>query len=260
MMRALMISATGMTAQQLAMDTISNNLANVNTTGFKTSQATFADIFSRQVGASEGVNETGAGPSAVGLGVRTAEIEQQFTQGQIESTGNPMDLAIQGNGFFQVLRPDGSFAYTRDGSFTVNAEGVLSTSQGYAVSPEVQLPQDVSEIQIAADGTVRVKRAGQGVARPVAQLELAQFVNPNGLITLGNNLFAATEASGEALAHTPGQDGLGTVMQGSLERSNVNLVQEMVNLIMTQRAYEVNTRSIQAADEMMKMTNNLRRV
>jgi len=260
MMRALMISATGMTAQQLAMDTISNNLANVNTTGFKASQAKFADVFYQQLhGITEGVRAEVQTPP-IGLGVRNAEIQRQFTQGVVESTGNPLDIAIQGEGFFQVLRPDGSMGFTRDGSFTVNAEGILCTAQGYPLSPIIEIPADAAEVQISADGTVSVKRVGDMVPRAIGQLELAQFINPSGLESLGHNLYASTVASGDPMVNTPGQEGLGNLVQGSLERSNVNLVQEMVNMILTQRAYEVNSKSIQAADEMMKMTNNLRRV
>lgn len=257
MLRTLMISATGMSAQQTALDLISHNLANVNTTGFKSSQANFSDLFYQQLAPA---GETGVGQTdGVGLGVTPAQVERCFTQGQLQTTSNPLDLAVEGQGFFQVLRPDGSLAYTRDGSFSLDSEGVLSTAQGLPLVPEIRVPSDASAVSIGSDGTVTVQRAGQAGAQAVGQLELAGFMNPNGLESLGHNLYAATVASGDPSVNTPGQDGLGLMVQGSLERSNVNLVEEMVNLIMTQRAYEVNTKSIQAADEMMRLTNNLRR-
>jgi len=259
MMRALMISATGMAAQQLAMDTISNNLANVNTTGFKASQAKFSDVFYQQVAEADAAG--GAAPSLpVGLGVQNSQIQKIFTAGQFENTGNAMDFAIQGEGFFQVTRPDGTVAYTRDGALKINGEGVLVTSLGDVLAPEIQIPRDATEVSIGSNGVVTVARQGQNAPQAVGQLELAKFVNPGGLENLGQNLFQATPASGEALVNTPGQEGMGTLVQGVLERSNVNLVQEMVNMIFTQRAYEVNTKAIQSTDEMMKMANNLRRV
>lgn len=260
MLRALMISATGMSAQQLAMDNISNNLANVNTTGFKASQAKFADIFYQAINEPQPLVTTESTSPAVGIGVQNTAIERSFIQGAIETTGNPLDMAVQGEGFFQVLRPDGSVAYTRDGSFKVSGEGLLCTNQGYPIIPEVQIPDDAVEVVLSADGTVSVKGVNDTTPNPVAQLELARFVNPGSLESLGQNLFGETSASGQAIVNTPGQEGLGTVVQSSLERSNVSLVQEMVNMIMTQRAYEVNTKSIQTADDMMKMANNLRRV
>lgn len=260
MMRALMISATGMTAQQLAMDNISNNLANVNTTGFKTTQAKFSDIFYQKMNDVENVTTPQQAQPTVGIGVRNAEIARQFTQGTIESTGGQLDLAVQGDGFFQVLRPDGTMAYTRDGSFKVNSEGLVCTNQGFPLVPQIEVPADAVEIIMGADGTVSMKRLQDTIPQPVAQLELSRFINPGSLTSLGQNLYAVSEASGDAIVNTPGQDGLGQVVQGSLERSNVNLVNEMVNMIMTQRAYEMNTKSIQASDEMMKLANNLRRV
>ncbi len=254
-----MISASGMSAQQLAMDTISNNLANVNTTGFKASQAKFADVFYQQVHRIDGAQGSeSAGPSQ-GLGVKHSQIQRVFTQGTVEATGNPLDLAVQGEGFFQVIRPDNSIGYTRDGSFSVNSQGILCTAQGYPLSPQIEIPSDTTEVQIGADGTVAIKRVGDMMPREIAQLELAQFINPGGLESLGNNVYAMTSASGDTMAGTPGDDGLGSIAQGNLERSNVNLVQEMVNMIITQRAYEVNTKSIQAADEMLKMANNIKR-
>ncbi len=260
MLRALMISATGMSAQQLAMDNISNNLANVNTTGFKASQAKFADIFYQAVNEPQPLTPAENNQPSLGIGVQNTAMERSFMQGALENTGNPLDMAVQGDGFFQVLQPDGSVAYTRDGSFKVSGDGLLCTNQGCPVMPEVQIPADAAEVSVAADGTVMVKRSTDATSRPIAQLELARFVNPGSLESLGQNLYASSAASGEVIVNTPGQEGMGTLVQGSLERSNVNLVQEMVNMIMTQRAYEINTKSIQASDDMMKMANNLSRL
>lgn len=260
MLNALMISATGMSAQQIAMDNISNNLANVNTTGFKASKAKFADIFYQAIHEPQPLTGAQGQQPTIGIGVQNTAIERSFVQGTLEPTGNPLDMAVQGDGFFQVIRPDGTLAFTRDGSFKVSGEGLLCNSQGYPLMPEVQIPEDAIEVVMAADGTVSVKRMTDTMPRAVAQIELARFVNPGSLESLGQNLFAVTEASGQAIINTPGQEGLGNVVQGSLERSNVNLVEEMVAMIMTQRAYEINSKSIQAADDMMKMANNLRRI
>jgi len=259
MMQALWVSATGMNAQQLNMDTISNNLANVNTTAYKSSHAQFADIFYQQMRTEDGVGEGEPAGPALGLGTRNVAMLREFTQGTIETTGNALDVAIQGDGFLQVIKPDGSPAYTRDGALKINGEGYLCTSQGYALSPEIQIPSDAAELTIAADGTITVKTPRDAEAQPVGQLELTRFLNPSGLQSEGQNLLTATSASGEPVAGTPGTDGLGALVAGSLERSNVNLVSEMVSMIQTQRAYEVNSKAIQATDEMMRMSNNLRR-
>lgn len=257
MIQSLWISATGMSAQQLNMDTISNNLANVNTTGFKSGRAQFADLFSQQLKPTEA--EDGQAAVAVGLGTQNTAIDRSFTQGTVENTGNSLDLAIQGEGFFQILKPDGTLAYTRDGTLKVSSDSILCTSQGYPLTPEIRIPEDALEISIGTDGTVAVKCSGDSTAKTIAQLELTRFVNPAGLSSEGQNMFTATAAAGETIVNTPGQDGLGSITQGALERSNVNLVVEMVNMILTQRAYEVNTKAIQATDEMIKMANNLRR-
>ncbi|NTV52185.1 MAG: flagellar basal-body rod protein FlgG [Candidatus Firestonebacteria bacterium] len=257
MMNSLWISATGMSAQQMNMDTISNNLANANTTAFKTSRAQFADIFFQQTQAADETAAAGS-PLSVGLGSRNMALSRMFSQGTIISTGNALDLAIQGDGFFQVQRADGSTAYTRDGSLRVDGEGKLSTAQGYALSPEIQIPSDAQAVTVGIDGTVSVTTAGSAVPRVVGQLELCRFLNPAGLTSEGQNLYTATTAAGEPTVNTPGQDGLGSLVPGSLEQSNVNLVQEMVNMIQTQRAYEVNSKAVQATDEMMRMANSLR--
>ncbi len=260
MMNSLWISATGMTAQQLNMDTIANNLANVNTTAYKSSRAQFADIFSQQVQKETGnITAAESGASTQGLGSRNTAIARMFSQGVVENTGNPLDLAIQGEGFFQVQKVDGSIAYTRDGSFRVDSEGRLTTAQGYLVSPEIIIPSDTQQVSISPDGTVNVLTPGYTAPRAIGQLEISRFINPAGLASEGQNIYTLTPAAGDPVVNTPGQDGLGNIAAGSLERSNVNLVQEMVSMIQTQRAYEINTKSIQASDEMMRMANNLRR-
>jgi len=257
MMNSLWISATGMSAQQLNMDTISNNLANANTTAFKTSRAQFADIFYQQT-IKDGESDTANAVQSTGLGSRNTSLTRTFSQGTITTTGNALDLAIQGDGFFQVQRADGSTAYTRDGTFRVSGDGKLTTAQGYLVSPEIQIPNDASGVTVGADGTVSVTTASSATPRVVGQLELCRFVNPGGLSSEGQNLYTATSAAGDPVVNTPGQDGLGSVASGSLEQSNVNLVQEMVNMIQTQRAYEINSKAVQATDQMMQITNNLR--
>lgn len=258
MMNALWVSATGMAAQQLNMDTISNNLANVNTTGFKSAHAQFADLYAQAVlGGTGAEGEPAAGE---GLGTRTLGITREYSQGEIQTTGNPLDVAISGDGFLPLLKPDGTLTYTRDGSLQISSDGYLCNALGYRVSPEIQIPENASEIAVAADGTVTARTPTDAAPRALGQLELARFVNPAGLRAEGENLLTATTASGEAQVGTPGADGLGTILGGSLERSNVNLMTEMVNLILTQRAYEVNTKAIQSVDEMMRMANNLRRV
>lgn len=254
MFQTLMISASGMSAQQAALDVVANNLANVNTTGFKSSQAKFSDLFSQAVAQPEGTPSPGQG-----LGVKNEQVETQYSQGDLQSTNNPLDIAIQGDGFFQVTLPDGTLGYTRDGSLKLNGDGILGTAQGYPLYPEIQVPGDAGSIVLGTDGTVSAVRAQDGVSKPIGQLELARFVNPGGLEKQGQNLLVATQASGEAQVNTPGKDGLGTVVQGSVERSNVNMVQEMVNLILAQRAYEINTKAIQTTDDMLRMGNNLRR-
>jgi flagellar basal-body rod protein FlgG len=258
MMHALWVSATGMSAQQLNMDTIANNLANVNTMGYKSAHAQFADVFYQQVQNQEAAGDSPAAP-AVGLGTRNIAIAHEYSQGEISATGNPLDVAVQGDGFLQVVRPDGTLAYTRDGALQISGDGTLCNTQGYHLSPEIQIPADATDVSIAADGTVSVRTAADAVPRPVGQLELSRFVNPSGLQNLGQNLAAATPASGEPQTSTPGTNGLGVLAAGSLERSNVNLITEMVNMILAQRAYEVNTKAVQATDEMMRMANNLRR-
>jgi len=262
MQRSLFIAATGMEAQRLSIDVISNNLANVNTTGFKKSRADFQELIYqgiRAAGASsaEGVElPTGI---QVGLGVQPAAVQKLFQQGDFVSTGNNLDLVIEGRGFFQVLKPDGEIAYTRSGSLKLNSEGNVVTSDGYALEPAITIPENTLDITIAQDGTVSVLQAGTSTPTQVGQIELAQFINPGGLTAMGKNLFLPTEASGEATTGNPGEDGLGTINQGFIELSNVNVVEEMVNMIVSQRAYELNSKVVQTSDEMLATANNIRR-
>lgn len=262
MMRALWSSATGMTAQQLNMDVVANNLANVNTTGYKRSRVDFQDLLyqsTREAGtvAARGAQvPTGA---QTGLGVRTAAIQKVYSQGEYQQTDNPLDVAIEGDGFFQVLTPDGNTAYTRDGTFKLDSQGRLVTSDGYALQPEITVPAEATKIAIGSDGTVSVTVPGQAQPQELGQLQIARFLNPAGLNSIGRNLAVPTASSGEPVTGTPGLEGLGTLAQGMLERSNVKVVEEMVNMIVAQRAYEVNSKSIQTADEMLGIANNLRR-
>jgi len=262
MQRSLFIAATGMEAQRLSIDVISNNLANVNTTGFKKSRADFQELIYqgiREAGASsaEGVElPTGI---QVGLGVQPAAVQKMFQQGDFVSTGNNLDLVIEGQGFFQIVKPDGEIAYTRSGALKLNSEGNIVNSDGYALEPAITIPPNALQITITPDGTVSVMEAGSPAPTQVGQIELAQFINPGGLNALGKNLFSPTASSGEATTGNPGADGLGNINQGFLELSNVNVVEEMVNMIVSQRAYELNSKVVQTSDEMLATANNLRR-
>ncbi|MDR3710883.1 MAG: flagellar basal-body rod protein FlgG [Capsulimonadaceae bacterium] len=261
MMRALFTSATGMMAQQLNMDVISNNLANVNTVGFKGSRADFQDLLYEQVRpAGTAIAQGAQSPTGlqVGLGVRAASTETMFTQGQMQNTDNAYDVAIQGSGFFKVLLPDGSTGYTRDGSFKMDSQGKLVNSLGYALQPEVVIPADATSVTIGTDGTVSVQRSGSGTSAQVGQITIARFINPAGLTSIGGNLFKQTSASGDPQDGTPGQNGYGTLAQGELEMSNVQIVQEMVSMIVAQRAYEVNSKAIQASDDMLNTASELK--
>lgn len=261
MIRAFHTSASGMNAQQLVLDNTANNLANVNTTGFKRSQVDFQDLIYatlRQPGseAVQGVQvPTGF---QIGNGVRVAGNTKIFTAGTSENTGNDLDIAIEGPGFFQITNPNGGVRYTRDGSFRINANGALVTSDGYFVQPQITLPQDMLSLSVGIDGTISVVTASAPTTTTnVGQLTLARFPNPAGLSSEGRNLFAETPAAGAATVSTPGQNGTGVLRGGFLERSNVEVVQELVNLIQAQRAYEFNTKAIKVADEMLSFTNDL---
>jgi len=262
MMRALWTAATGMAAQTTNVDVISNNLANVNTAGFKRGRANFQDLMYQQIKA-PGAEASAAGtqlPSGiqVGLGVQTASIEYVFSEGSFQQTSNPLDIAIQGRGFFQVQLPNGEIGYTRSGSFSRDAQGLLVTATGNAVQPAITLPADTLTINIAQDGTVSVEQPGS-VSSVVGQIQTVDFSNPSGLSHLGNSIFQATNASGQPLTGNPGENGFGALGQGMIEMSNVNMVEEMVNLIAGQRAYEMNSKSVQAADEMLQTANGLKR-
>ncbi len=255
MMRALWISKTGMEAQQTQLDVVSHNLANVATSGYKKSHAVFEDLMYqtlRQTGASAGEQAQLPTGLQVGLGVRTVATARQFTQGNLQQTGNHLDVAIKGNGFFQVQMSDGTTGYTRDGSFQLSATGQLVTNNGLTVQPGLTIPANAQSVTIAADGTVSVALPGQAAPQTVGQLAIASFVNPAGLEPRGQNLFSETSASGTPNAAAPGSDGLGNLAQGFLETSNVNVVEELVTMIQTQRAYELNSKAISTSDQMLQ--------
>jgi flagellar basal-body rod protein FlgG len=262
MIRALFTAATGMQAQQLNVDVISHNLANVNTTGFKRSRADFQDLLYqtlRQAGAASS-NQTEI-PTGIqlGLGTRTAAVQKLFVQGDFQHTQNQLDVAIDGAGFFQVQHPNGEVVYTRAGAFKLDSQGRVVNSDGYPLEPEITIPNNATSITIAPDGTVSVLQAGNSAPQQVGQMRLVNFANPAGLSGMGRSLFQTTTATGEPQEGSPGADGLGALSQGFLEVSNVSVVEEMVNLITGQRAYEINSKAIQAADEMLQVTSNLRR-
>ncbi len=262
MIRGLWTASTGMQAQQLNIDVIANNLANVNTSGFKKSRPDFQDLMYQtiiQAGTTSGVgNEIPTGIQ-VGLGTRPVAVQKIFTQGDYQETGNDLDIAIEGDGFFQVLQPDGTTSYTRAGAFKLDSTGAMVTSDGYPLQPAITIPTDTTAVTITDDGTVSVLQAGQTASTQVGTIELASFSNPAGLKAIGKNLFLETDASGAVVLGTAGTDGLGTISQGFLEMSNVSVVEEMVNMIVGQRAYEVNSKAIQTADEMLQTANNVKR-
>ncbi|HDY85599.1 hypothetical protein LCGC14_0650050 [marine sediment metagenome] len=255
MNQALWIAKTGLDAQQTRMSVISNNLANVNTTGFKQDRAVFEDLLYqtiRQPGAQSSSNTQLPSGLMLGTGVRTVATEKLHTQGNIQQTGNAMDMAIQGRGFFQILMPDGSLSYTRDGTFQIDSTGQMVMSNGYPLEPSVTIPEDALSITIGSDGAISVLQSGQTAPTVVGDVELADFVNPTGLQAIGENLFKESSASGTAITGTPGLDGLGSVVGGALETSNVNVVTELINMIETQRAYEMNSKAISTADQMLQ--------
>lgn len=255
MIRSLWISKTGLDAQQTNMDVTANNLANVSTNGFKRARAVFEDLLYqtlRQPGAQSSQQTQLPSGLQLGTGVRPVATERIFTQGNLQQTSNPLDVAINGGGFFQVLMPDGTTSYTRDGSFHVDSQGQLVTSSGFHVQPAITIPANALNVTIARDGVVSVTRAGTAAATQVGSLQLANFVNPAGLQSMGENLYVETAASGTASANAPGSNGLGLLSQGYVETSNVNVVEELVNMIQTQRAYEINSKSIQTSDQMLQ--------
>jgi flagellar basal-body rod protein FlgG len=261
MLRSLFTAATGMEAQQLRMDVISNNLANTSTTGFKKVRADFEDLLSDTVRGANAPDPRGGvepAPLQVGLGVRTGSTSRSFAPGDMNATGNALDLAIEGQGFFRVQQVSGEFAYTRAGNFRIDATGRLVTQHGEIVDPAINVPQNTTEITIQSDGTVVAKVSGSTTATQLGAIELYGFPNAGGLQALGNNLFGQTMASGEALAARPGQQGTGTLAQGYLEGANVKAVEEMIDMIATQRAYELNSKVIQTADQMLQRLTTLR--
>lgn len=263
MFRALYTAASGMIAQQLNLDNIANNLANASTAGFRKRRLQFQDLLYQSliVPGSAATQETTVPTGLqIGLGTRSAASEMIQAQGDLASTGNPLDLAIQGTGFFQILLPSGDIAYTRSGAFHLDAEGNMVTSEGDQLEPSVAVPPDALSVSIGADGTVSVTQPGQQTAQQVGTIDLALFPNPGGLDSIGKNLFLATSASGDPIIGTPGgSDGLGTLRQGTLEESNVNVVEEFIQMILTQRAYEANSKVVRAADEMFQQMNNMGR-
>ncbi|GAA8632248.1 flagellar basal-body rod protein FlgG [Helicobacter pylori] len=262
MLRSLYSATSGMLAQQTHIDTTSNNIANVNTTGFKKSRADFNDLFYQAMQyAGTNTSNTTLSPDGmeVGLGVRPSAITKMFSQGSPKETENNLDVAITGKGFFQVQLPDGTTAYTRSGNFKLDEQGSLVTSEGYLLIPQITLPEDTTQVNIGVDGTVSVTQGLQTTSNVIGQITLANFVNPAGLHSMGDNLFSITNASGEAIVGNPDSQGLGKLRQGFLELSNVRLVEEMTDLITAQRAYEANSKSIQTADAMLQTVNSLKR-
>jgi len=262
MIRALFSAASGMTAQQLNVDSIANNLANSNTTGFKARHAQFQDLLYQnmiQPGASAGQQTVVPAGLQVGLGTRTSSNEIVFTQGNFQQTDNPLDVVIQGPGFFQVRRPAGDVAYTRAGSFQLDRDGNVLTSDGDPIQPQITLPAAAQNITIATDGTVSYSLPGQTAAQVAGQIQLANFPNPAGLNSIGRNLYLPTDSSGDPTVGNPGgQEGMGTLQQGYIEQSNVSVVEEFIGMIVAERAYEANSKVVKASDEMYQMVNNLR--
>jgi flagellar basal-body rod protein FlgG len=255
MMRSLYISKTGMEAQQTQLDHISNNLANSGTNGYKRSHAVFEDLMYqtlRQPGANSSEQTQLPTGLQVGLGTRAVATSRQFSQGSLQQTTNTLDVAIKGQGFFQVQMPDGTTGYSRDGAFQVDAQGQLVTSNGFVIQPGIVIPANAQSVTIAADGQVGVSLPGQAAPQQIGQIQLAGFVNPAGLEPRGQNLYAETAASGTPNAGAPGVDGLGSLSQGFVETSNVNVVEELVAMIQTQRAYELNSKAIQTSDQMLQ--------
>ena len=261
-MRSLDIGATGMLAQQLNVDVISNNIANMTTSGYKRQRAAFQDLIYQNIDR-PGMTSSDSGtivPSGlqIGLGVRTGSVYRLHSQGAIRITENPLDLAVTGEGYFQIQLPGGETAYTRDGSFLVNESGQIVNAQGYLLEPNITIPSDAVDVDINANGEVLVSLQGQTASSNVGQIQLATFINPTGLSAMGDNLLLETDASGSPTTGTPNQSGFGSLQQGALENSNVNIVEEITQLISAQRAYEMNSNIITTSDEMLQTVSNLR--
>ncbi len=262
MIRSLETAASGMLVQQRNLDVIANNLSNVNTTGFKASRAEFQDLMYQTIrlaGAQQGGSAVLPASQQVGMGAKFMSSATNFAPGALQASDSPFDVAINGDGFFSVTMPDGTVSYTRDGSFKLSAEGKLVTSDGYTVTGDITVPTDAETVTISPGGTVSAKISGQSTAQVLGAINLVSFANPSGLERIGKNLYSASSASGDPVESEPGKNGTGTLEQGFLEGSNVQMVEEMVRMILAQRAYEVNSKAIQAADEMLNATNNLRR-
>ena len=256
---SMWVAKTGLTAQSTRMTVIANNLANVNTVGFKKDRAMFEDLLYQQIvqaGAQADVNSETPTGLMLGTGTRVVSTEKVHRQGNVISTENPLDIAIAGDGFFSVQQADGTTAYTRDGSFKLSSDGTLVTASGEALLPSISIPEDAASVTIGRDGTVTAQLSAGGGLVEVGQIQLSRFVNNAGLQPVGRNLYTETNASGQAITNIPGDQGAGLLMQGSLEASNVNVVEEMVNMIETQRAYEINSKAIAAADGMLRFLNN----
>jgi len=259
MLRAFSTAATGMTGQQMMVDLIANNLANVNTTGFKRSQINFQDLLYVNIKepgteVSSGINSPGG--IEIGSGVHAASTIKVFTAGELQNTDRPLDVAILGDGFLQITMPNGDLRYTRDGSLQINANGELVTTNGYSIEPAISIPIDATSVSIEKDGGINITDVS-GTQSVIGTIQLARFPNPSGLSSEGDNLLSETEASGTPTTSTPGENGFGTVLSGFLEKSNVQIVTELVNLINAQRAYEINSRAIRAGDDMLQTANNI---
>lgn len=262
MLRALRTAALGMSAQQTGVDNIANNLANANTTAYKQSTIVFQDLLYQSIqapGQGETAGDTPPASLQIGHGAAAIATVRKFSQGGFVETGNSLDLAINGNGFFQIQQPDGTIAYTRDGTFTLNEDGTLVTQTGLTIEPELSIPPDAIEIHVSQDGMVKVRTQGDPEMFEVGRIELARFQNPAALNPMGGNLFEQTVSSGQPLIGNPGEEGIGVVRQGYLEGANVDVVQEMVNLISAQRAYEINSKMVTTSDDMLQLANNLKR-
>jgi flagellar basal-body rod protein FlgG len=260
--RALRTAASGMYAQELNIEAISNNIANISTTAYKKNKAQFQDLMYQQVNVSPiNANQSSGAVSSttlqIGNGVQPTSTEKIFSQGDMTQTNNQLDIAISGQGFFQVKKPDGTYAYTRDGSFKVDSEGKIVTSSGYYLDPSVTVDENTLSIMIGKDGTVTATKVG-GATSVVGNIELARFINPGGLTSIGDNLYVQTEASGTPIIGTPNASTFGSLNQGYLEASNVDIVEEMISMIAAQRAYEINSKTVQTVEQMMQMANNLK--
>jgi len=262
MLKSLDVAATGMHAQQDKINVIANNLANVSTTGFKKNRANFQDLI-YQTEKAPGLSNSAGNPNPTstqyGLGVKVGDTSKEFGQGALKNTQNPLDVAVEGAGFFQIVRPDGSIAYSRAGGFKLDNQGRIVTSDGYLLEPQITVPADATNILIGEDGTVSVQQAGQVDATEIGNIQIADFVNVGGLKAMGRNLFEETTASGPAIVSVPGENGTGMLLQGFLENSNVDMVTEMVNMITGQRAYEINSKSVKTSDTMLQTAVNLKR-